>query len=37
MAPKLAALATDVINNTVKVADADLVSALSPRRFSQQL
>lgn len=34
MAPKLATLATDVINNTVTVADADLVSALSPRRFS---
>ena len=37
MAPELAALATDVINNTVKVADADLVSALSPRRFSPHL
>ncbi len=33
MAPKLATLAADVINNTVKVADANLVSALSPRRF----
>ncbi|CAB4617931.1 unannotated protein [freshwater metagenome] len=36
MAPKLAVLATDVINNTVKATDANLVSALSPRRFSSQ-
>jgi D-arginine dehydrogenase len=37
MAPKLAVLATDVINNNVKAADANLVSALSPRRFSPHL
>lgn len=37
MAPKLASLAADVINNTVKAADASLASQLSPQRFSTHL